>query len=70
MISQDLSSLADWVITWAAKNEPMPPPKAAHLADVLLDLSRQVRSLERLPIDLTDATLVDHHEYEDADSVI
>jgi hypothetical protein len=58
------------VITWAAKNEPMPPPKAAHLADVLLDLSRQVRALERLPIDLAGTTLVDHHEYEDADSVV
>ena len=59
MISTDLSNLSDWVITWAAKNEPMPPPKAAHLADVLLALADQVKHMERM------ATAVDAFVYAD-----
>ena len=50
MISTDLSNLSDWVIAWAAKNEPMPPPKAAHLADVLLALADQVKHMERMAV--------------------
>ena len=67
MISTDLSNLSDWVITWAAKNEPMPPPKAAHLADVLLDLSRQVQHIERMAI-AVDAFI--YADKEDANSVV
>jgi hypothetical protein len=57
MISNELANVSDWLLTWAAKGEDMPPAKAAHLAHVLLDLSRQTRLLERLPVDLSAAAL-------------
>ena len=67
MISTDLSNLSDWVITWAAKNEPMPPPKAAHLSIVLMDLSRQVQHMERMAI-AVDAFI--YADKDDCDAVL
>jgi hypothetical protein len=59
VISTDLQNLSDWTLTWAAKGERMPPESAAHLAQVLLDLSRQAAQLERLPVDDTNLAPVD-----------
>jgi hypothetical protein len=50
MISTELANLADWIITWGAKGQAMPPQNAAHLSRVLLDLSRQVQHMERMAI--------------------
>ena len=52
MISDDLGHLSDWVIGFAATQQPIQPDASAHLAKVLLDLSRQARQLERLPVDV------------------
>ena len=52
MISDELGHLSDFVIGFAATNQPMQPDQSAHLAKVLLDLSHQARQLERLPVDV------------------
>ena len=52
MISDDLGHLSDWVVGFAAHQQPIQPDASAHLAKVLLDLSRQARQLERLPVDV------------------
>jgi hypothetical protein len=59
MISTELSNLADWALTWASKQRPMPPEASAHFSKVLLDLSHQARQLERLPVDDTALVLND-----------
>jgi hypothetical protein len=51
MISDELGRLSDFVIGFAATQQPIPTHTAAHLAHVLLDLSRQAKQLERLPVD-------------------
>ena len=66
MISTDLMNIADWVLGHAAKNKPMDPTCSAQLAHVLFDLGQQVRHLERLPVDLSDATLAMEYEEHDA----
>ena len=52
MISNELEHLSDWVVGFAAHQQPMLPDASAHLAYVLLDLSKQARRLERLPVDV------------------
>ena len=52
MISDELGHLSDWVIGFAANKQPIQPDASAHLAYVLLDLSRQAKQLERLPVDV------------------
>ena len=49
MISDELGRLSDFVIGFAATQQPIPPHTSAHMAQVLLDLSRQAKQLERLP---------------------
>ena len=51
MISTDLGHLSDWLLGYAAKGDAMPPESTAHLAQVILDLSRQAAKLEQLPVD-------------------
>ena len=51
MISDALERLSDWVVGFAANQQPILPDASAHLAGVLLDLSRQAKQLERLPVD-------------------
>ena len=51
MISDELGHLSDFVLGFAANKQPILPDCSAHLAHVLLDLSRQARQLERLPCD-------------------
>jgi hypothetical protein len=51
MISDELGRLSDWVVGFAATQQPILPDASAHLAHVLLDLSRQAKQLERLPVD-------------------
>ena len=51
MISDELGHLSDWVVGFAANKQPIQPDASSHLAWVLLDLSRQVRVLERPPVD-------------------
>ena len=53
MISDDLGHLSDFVLGYAATQQPIHPDCSAHLAKVLLDLSRQAKQLERLPVDDT-----------------
>ena len=52
MISDELGHLSDFVPGYAATNQPILPDCSAHLSKVLLDLSRQARQLERLPVDV------------------
>jgi hypothetical protein len=52
MISDALGRLSDFVIGFAATQQPIPPHTSAHMAQVLLDLSRQAKQLERLPVDV------------------
>jgi hypothetical protein len=52
MISNDLGHLSDWVLGFAATQQPILPDASAHLAKVLLDLSRRAKQLERLPVDV------------------
>ena len=66
MISTDLMNIADWVLGYSAKGRTMDPACSAQLAHVLFDLGQQVRHLERLPIDLSDATLAMEYEEHDA----
>lgn len=58
MISTDLANLADWCLGIAAKGRAMDADRLAHMAKVLLDLARQARQLEQLPI-VSDAG---HHD--------
>ena len=53
MISDELGHLSDFCLGFAANKQPILPDCSAHLAHVLLDLSRQAKQLERLPIDDT-----------------
>ena len=48
MISDELERLSDWVVGFAANQQPILPDASAHLAGVLLDLSRQAKQLERV----------------------
>ena len=68
MISTDLMNIADWVLGYSAKGRTMDPTCSAQLAHVLFDLGQQVRRMERMPVDLSDATLA--MECEDADAVL
>ena len=68
MISTDLINISDFVLGHAAKGKQMDPACTAQLAHVLFDLGQQVRHMERLPVDLSDATLA--MECEDADAVL
>ena len=69
MISTDLINIeAILCLVDAAKGKPMDPACSAQLAHVLFDLGQQVRHLERMPVDLSDATLA--MECEDADAVL
>ena len=51
MISTELEHLSDWIVGFAANQQPIQPDASAHLAYVLLNLSRQAKQLERLPVD-------------------
>lgn len=66
MISTDLINISDFVLGHAAKGKPMDPACSAQLAHVLFDLGQQVRHLERMPVDLSDATLAMEYEEHDA----
>jgi hypothetical protein len=66
MISTDLINISDFVLGHAAKGKPMDPACTAQLAHVLFDLGQQVRHLERMPVDLSDATLAMEYEEHDA----
>ena len=52
MISTELEHLSDWIVGFAANQQPIQPDASAHLAYVLLNLSRQAKQLERLPVDV------------------
>ena len=52
MLSDELGHISDFVLGFAANKQPILPDCSAHLPRVLLDLSRQARQLERLPIDV------------------
>ena len=52
MLSDELGHLSDWIVGFAATQQPIMPDASAHLAKVLLDLSRQAKQLERLPVDV------------------
>lgn len=52
MISTDLANTADFVLGYARRQEPLQPHAAACLAAQLLDLSRQVRAMEEVPLRL------------------
>lgn len=51
MISDELGHLSDFCLGFAANQQPILPDCSAHLSKVLLDLSRQAKQLERLPVD-------------------
>ena len=59
MIAHDLQAIADQLGARAYSGKPTEPQTAAHLAIVLLDLARQAEMLERLPIVLAEADIVE-----------
>ena len=52
MISTELSNHADRILGWAANGVQPSTAAMCQLARCLLDLSRQARQLERLPVDV------------------
>ncbi len=59
MIAHDLRSIADCIGARAYGGKPLDPEGLAQLAIVLLDLASQAEMLERLPIALREADIVE-----------
>lgn len=59
MIAHDLQAIADQIGARAYSGKDIGPEMAAHLAIVLLDLARQAEMLERLPVVLAEADIVE-----------
>lgn len=59
MLSDELGNLSDFCLGIAAKGRPLHPDRLGHLAKILLDLSRQAKRMESLPIDTAQLMTLD-----------
>lgn len=50
MISDQLAELADTILYGAIRGQPMSSEIVAHVAKILIDLSRQVKAMEDQPV--------------------